>query len=1081
MTPEEWKLLHSNTQNIRNICVLAHVDHGKTTISDYLIASNGVVSNKLAGEIRYLDNTKEEQRRGITMKSSSIALLFRDNNEQAPKEEAVKIHTSPSEGASGTGSGNSNSSEEGKTKDGKRGENLYLINLIDSPGHIDFSAEVSNSVRLSDGALVLVDVLEGVCVQTHAVLRQAWNAGVKCCLVLNKIDRLILESKESTADAYKHCNHIIEQVNAFTSSFVTSEAMDRAARRQTAEADYSVEIEDKDALVFSPELGNVVFASAVDGWAFSIPQFAAIYAAKLGMKKSGLQKALWGEYYYVPAKKTVVTKPTGKITKTMFEQMVLDPLWEVYGMVQGGDTPKIQRVVDSLGIKVLPRELQQKEWRPKLKAIMSKWLPCHEALLQMTVQCLPDPASAQRLRMRRLWPGMKASSKAPKKLRHSMLNCDASSPHIMIYVTKMINREALHVMSDKTKIVREGYVKGKFNKPESSDVDSAGAGTPAPASNPTSNSPDAKTESTAETASTTTEGQPPEQEEKEEFIGFARIFSGTISTESNDKIYVYGPKYNPDEPSTHHHCTVVLASSLRLYVLMGRDMQQVNSIPAGNVFGIGGLDHALVNTGTVSSLARCICFSAMTYQCQPIIRVAIQPQAVQDFDKLSKGLQRLNQADANLRVLIQETGELVLVTAGEVHLERCLHDLKETYARGVKMEVSKPIVVFRETIIADKKPKAKRAAKPEVVEEEEGEWWNDWENETREITANRCCGVEIKAIPLPQELVRVLLDKETLIKRITHRSKEVEGETEETEAEHANSETKSVNDGEVDEEEELLATIREAFSKSDELTAEDCTKICSFGPRRCGSNILISRVNGLEHLSLFRTATPPTTETDAAKRALYRSIGTSIVSGFQLACSAGPLCDEPLTGVCFLLSRLLVRPYDSSNGPDPFGSYSGQVISTVKNACRNAFTRGAVRLVEPVYSVQLQCVSEALGALFAVLDKRRGRIVSEEMLEGTNSFVVKAVLPVAASFGFAQELMNKTSGIAAPQLVFSHWDILQQDPAWVPTASDEDNENEKNVNIARQLIDDVRRRKGLKVDEKVVEGANKQRTLTRNK
>jgi len=183
--------------------------------------------------------------------------------------------------------------------------------------------------------------------------------------------------------------------------------------------------------------------------------------------------------------------------------------------------------------------------------------------------------------------------------------------------------------------------------------------------------------------------------------------------------------------------------------------------------------------------------------------------------------------------------------------------------------------------------------------------------------------------------------------------------------------------------------------------------------------------------------------------------------------------------VCFLLTRLLVRPYDTSNGPDPFGSYSGQVISTVKNACRNAFTRGIVRLVEPVYSVQLQCVSEALGALFAVLDKRRGKIVNEEMLEGTNSFVVKAVLPVAGSFGFAQELMNKTSGIAAPQLVFSHWEVLQQDPAWIPAASDEI--DDKNVNIARQLIDDVRRRKGLKVDEKVVEGANKQRTLTRNK
>ncbi|KAI4221188.1 MAG: hypothetical protein L6R40_008647, partial [Gallowayella cf. fulva] len=95
----------------------------------------------------------------------------------------------------------------------------YLINLIDSPGHIDFSSEVSTASRLCDGALVLVDAVEGVCSQTVTVLRQTWVEHLKPLLVINKIDRLITELKMSAAEAYTHLSKLLEQVNAVIGSF----------------------------------------------------------------------------------------------------------------------------------------------------------------------------------------------------------------------------------------------------------------------------------------------------------------------------------------------------------------------------------------------------------------------------------------------------------------------------------------------------------------------------------------------------------------------------------------------------------------------------------------------------------------------------------------------------------------------------------------------------------------------------------------------------------------------------------------------------------------------------------------------
>src|ERR1700742_2706986 len=192
--PSQLVALQSNAQNIRNICILAHVDHGKTSLTDSLIATNGIISPKMAGKVRYLDSRPDEQTRGITMESSAISLYF--SMMRRPQENA-----------------------EPKKEE-------YLINLIDSPGHIDFSSEVSTASRLCDGAAVLADAVAGVCSQTVTVLRQTWTEKLKPLLVINKLDRLITELKLSPGEAYTHLSKLLEQVNAVMGSFALGERME---------------------------------------------------------------------------------------------------------------------------------------------------------------------------------------------------------------------------------------------------------------------------------------------------------------------------------------------------------------------------------------------------------------------------------------------------------------------------------------------------------------------------------------------------------------------------------------------------------------------------------------------------------------------------------------------------------------------------------------------------------------------------------------------------------------------------------------------------------------------------------------
>merc|ERR1712051_622552 len=209
----------------------------------------------------------------------------------------------------------------------------HLINLIDSPGHVDFSSEVTAALRITDGALVVVDCIEGCAVQTETVLRQTLAERVKPTLFVNKVDRCILELQMEPEDMYMRFRKAIEDVNVIV-------------------ATYNDELMGDQQL--APEKGTVAFGSGLHGWGFNVERFAKIYAAKMGVDKEKMMKRLWGDSFFNGKKKTWtnVQQPEG-VTEPLpraFCQFIMTPINSLMRAIMNEDKAKYEKMMSTLGI-----------------------------------------------------------------------------------------------------------------------------------------------------------------------------------------------------------------------------------------------------------------------------------------------------------------------------------------------------------------------------------------------------------------------------------------------------------------------------------------------------------------------------------------------------------------------------------------------------------------------------------------------------------------------------------------------------------------------------------------------------------
>jgi len=548
------------TARIRNMSVIAHVDHGKSTLTDSLIAKAGIIAGEAAGNARFTDTRADEQERGITIKSTGVSLYYETD---IVKEDGVNLG--------------------------------YLINLIDSPGHVDFSSEVTAALRVTDGALVVVDYVEGVSVQTETVLRQALAEKIKPVLMVNKIDRGILELQVDGENMYLNFLRVIENANVIISTY---ECEDMGEEQQV-----------------SPENGTVAFGSALFGWAFTLTMFAKTYGKKFGVERSKMMQKLWGDNYFdQKAKKWKNHKQAddGSELKRAFVGFMMEPVIRLCRATMNGEMEKVNKMLDSLGI-VLKSDEKTLQGKLLMKAVFQKWINAAEALLEMIIMKLPSPVTAQKYRAAYLYEGPQDDQSYK-----AIASCDKDGP-LMIFISKMV---------------------------------------------PTN--------------------------DKGRFYAFGRVFSGIVST--GQKVRIMGPNYVPGSKNDLN-----VKNIQRTVIMMGGKVEAVPDVPCGNTVGLVGVDQFLLKQGTIATAEDAHNIRVMKYSVSPVVRVAVDVKNASDLPKLVEGLKKLSKSDPLVLCYTEESGEHIIAGCGELHVEICLKDLVEEYA---KCDIRKgdPVVTYKETI-----------------------------------------------------------------------------------------------------------------------------------------------------------------------------------------------------------------------------------------------------------------------------------------------------------------------------------------------------------------------------------------------
>eukprot|EP00388_Colpodella_angusta_P006242 GDKJ01018641.1.p1 GENE.GDKJ01018641.1~~GDKJ01018641.1.p1 ORF type:complete len:1137 (+),score=285.90 GDKJ01018641.1:1-3411(+) len=1118
---------------IRNICIVAHVDHGKTTLSDHLISTNGFIAQSTAGKIRFLDSREDEQEREITMKTSVISLFHKTSENEE-----------------------------------------YLINLMDSPGHIDFSTEVTTAVRLCDGAIVVIDAIEGVRSQTRTVLLQAWRERLRLIVFVNKVDKLF--AIYEPAEAAAHLERVMEDLNLCLQQHYSADLM---AKDNAEHEGAALAFDDALEKVYTmdPAEGKVLFGSALHGWAFEVATFASMAAKKLSpilappgqeLAPEKVQKLMWGPRFLDLKNKKIVSKPPTVAAlgesqaSNLFAQLVLNPLYKIHQAVESGNVDEIKRVAQLTLVSQQQKDVFNNEIRVALAqgvakdaqaqasmiavALLKGWMPLTSAVIRAVVSHLPSPLAAAPLRL----PYLSPSTPIEKLMGSPLWTCDPSAP-ATIYLARFLSADL-----DKLCLLSDRLIG---------------------------------------------------QEKSGGFVAIARVFAGSIKP--GTRLFVIRDAATTAEgkevtsPKRANQVVTEEREVVGVYRMLGRDLRIANGCSAGDIVAVAlnavasrqveeveetrpcspeshdaeeeageadqeGTDdeqdksfearhNASTSLRTMQLVERCLTLSQdastpplinpyLRTQGASLLKVTLDPINLEDLPKLMAGVKLLQRADPAASVSKGERGQIVIGCCGEVHLERCISALQRLYAL-VPFNASAPLIVVRETLARESIAREialiaqnngvvgdwTKTSDGEQAMDEKGDFMTDallenvmegrakstlnvafppWSNnsninvdgdshqrEKKTVGVGRFSlfgdklEIEVVAFRLNDDVVDFMdanVDNLLLLRANRGRS-QVKFTVKNEKGENSICETRGVTA--VTSVVKNLLKLKDVSLWSYNVSNEARTLLLAhnsqsiiFNSEENDSAVSPANVAPVSEWSLLDTL-------DSTTPLNSRLLGgwiDPLTKAFDAVSKSGPLASEALRGVAFMITRVAARSAHVSLADlyrdrasiqlDNFG----YMLSSAREALVGSLMRpGLCRLMEAVLALEVECEQDMLGRTYGELSRRRSVIVDEELKGGSTSFLIKALIPMSESIGLAQGLRNSSKGQVLMHAEFHGWRVLNED-LFPEACMNEDQLEEwgevgRPHNFARKLLLAIRKRKGLPTGEKIVIAGEKQRTLSR--
>jgi U5 small nuclear ribonucleoprotein component len=366
-------------EQTRNVALAGHLHHGKTAFMDMLVLETHDIIERLERrtgkkrdqQLRYTDVHVLERERGLSIKASPMSLVLQ--------------------------------STKGKS---------HLLNIIDTPGHVNFVDEIAASLRLVDGVCLVVDVVEGVQVNTEQIIKHAVLEDIPITLIVNKVDRLILELKLPPNDAYFKLKHVIEEVNTLIENTIPGKG---------------------ELKRLSPEKGNVLFACTDMGWCFTLQSFAKMYAESFkGVNTEEFARRLWGDIYFNPTKRTFTRKGVEPGAKRSFVNFVLEPIYKLFSHTISESPRDLEETLAKLGIRLKPSQYRT-DAKVLLKLVCQQFFGQSSGFVDMVVQHVPSPVEAAEKKLQQHYTGP-----LDTKVAEAMKACDQDGP-LVIHVTKLFN------------------------------------------------------------------------------------------------------------------------------------------------------------------------------------------------------------------------------------------------------------------------------------------------------------------------------------------------------------------------------------------------------------------------------------------------------------------------------------------------------------------------------------------------------------------------------------------------------------------------------------------------------------------